>query len=80
MAAQSIKHPAPIFSHGVYGAVVLKVLVNQKGKVMQSTPMSGPAELSDAAKRAVAQWTFKPYLLNGMPMFVETTVTINFHQ
>jgi outer membrane biosynthesis protein TonB len=32
--------------------------------------------LRDAMLAAVRQWTFKPYLLNGQPVFVQTTITI----
>jgi protein TonB len=40
--------------------------------------VSGPEKLRDAALDAVNQWTYKPYLLNGKPVFVQTQITVNF--
>ena len=40
--------------------------------------VSGPPELTKAAWEAVKQWTYKPYLLNGDPVAVETTITVTF--
>jgi len=40
--------------------------------------VSGPPELTKAAWEAVKQWTYKPYLLNGDPIAVETTITVTF--
>jgi len=38
--------------------------------------ISGPKELQQSALDAVRQWTYKPYLLNGDPVEVETTINV----
>jgi protein TonB len=35
--------------------------------------------LTDAAMKAASQWKYRPFLLNGKPVDVETTITIRFH-
>jgi protein TonB len=40
--------------------------------------ISGPASLRQSALDAVQKWTYRPYLLNGMPVEVETTVNVVF--
>jgi protein TonB len=52
--------------------------LDPKGKVVELKVLSGPAMLRSAAVEAVRQWMYKPYLLNGKPVFVRTTVSINF--
>jgi protein TonB len=46
--------------------------------VIQLDRMSGPKILSQAVMDAVWQWTYRPYLINGEPVEVETQITINF--
>ena len=40
--------------------------------------LSGPAILAAAAREAVKQWHFKPYLVNGQPVETQARVTVNF--
>jgi protein TonB len=40
--------------------------------------VSGPALLRQAALDAVKQWLYRPYLLNGQPVEVETAVSVEF--
>jgi TonB family protein len=61
------------------GAVVLHAIIGVNGHVKTAEAVSSPsAELTQAAVDAVKQWTYKPYLLNGEPVEVETTITVNF--
>lgn len=72
------KYPeASIAAHEV-GAVVLHAVIDTTGKVIQLDVMSGPKILSQAVMDAVWQWTYKPYLINGEPVEVETQIAINF--
>lgn len=61
------------------GAVVLKAIIGKDGKVENVQPESGNPLLASAAVSAVKQWRYKPYVLDGNPVEVETTVTVNFH-
>jgi TonB family protein len=62
----------------VQGDVVLEVNITKEGKVENLTVVSGHPLLTAAAIDAVRQWEYKPTLLNGAPVDVVTTVTINF--
>jgi outer membrane biosynthesis protein TonB len=46
--------------------------------VKDLTVVSGPAALQDSSQDAVRQWTYKPFLLNGEPVEVTTTVTVTY--
>jgi TonB family protein len=63
---------------GVQGRVVLDAVVNLEGAVTQVKLVSGPEALSPAAKDAVRWWRYEPYLVNGQPVTVETTVAVDF--
>ncbi len=62
----------------ISGAVVMGAIVDDHGKVTKLTVVAGPEGLRDAALTAVRQWTYKPFQLNGAPVFVSTVVTVNF--
>lgn len=62
----------------VQGSVVLRAVIGKDGKVENLQTESGSALLASAAVNAVKQWRYKPYVLNGTPVDVETTVTVNF--
>jgi TonB family protein len=63
---------------GVQGTVVLDAIVSAEGAVTEVQVVSGPEALSLAAIDAVRWWRYEPYILNGQPAMVETTVSINF--
>lgn len=63
---------------GVSGSVVMAAVINDQGKISKLSVISGAEKLRDAALDAVNQWTYKPYLLNGKPVFVQTVITVNF--
>jgi TonB family protein len=62
----------------IQGAVVLKAVIGKDGTIKSLKLVSGPDELAQSAWDAVKQWTYKPYLLNGQPTEVETTITVNY--
>jgi protein TonB len=63
----------------IEGAVVLTALIDKGGNVQRLNVVSGHPLLVPAAIAAVKQWRYKPLLVNGQPIEVETTVTVNFH-
>ena len=63
----------------VSGAVVLHAIISKEGTIKNLTAISGPEMLKSAAISAVETWRYKPYILNGEPTEVETTVTVNFN-
>jgi TonB family protein len=60
----------------IQGTVVLSAVIGKDGNVKSIQVVSGPNELQQASIDAVRQWTYKPYLLNGDPVEVKTTVNI----
>jgi TonB family protein len=63
---------------GVQGTVVLDAVVSAEGAVTQVKVISGPEALSLAAIDAVRWWRYEPYLVDGQPATVETTVSVGF--
>lgn len=64
----------------VEGPVVLQAVIGTDGSVLGAQPSRGVsnAELVAAAMDAVRQWRYTPALLNGVPVEVPTTITVNF--
>jgi protein TonB len=60
------------------GTVVLQATISKSGTIENLHVLSGPAMLQQAAIDAVRQWRYRPYLLNGEPVDVETTVNVVF--
>ena len=52
--------------------------ISKTGDIQNLHLISGHPMLAPAAIEAVKQWKYKPYLLNGEPVEVETTVQVNF--
>ncbi len=62
----------------IQGTVVVKALINQTGDVESVELVSGHPMLTPAALDAVRQWKYRPFLLNGKAVAVETQVMVNF--
>lgn len=62
----------------IQGDVVLRVLIGKDGKVMKVDVVSGHPMLVPAARDAVLRWRYRPYVLNGEVVEVETQVTVAF--
>ncbi len=62
----------------VSGDVVLKAIITKDGLIEDLQLVSGHPMLVPTAIGAVRQWRYKPYLLNGQPVEVETTITVIF--
>ena len=70
----------PISPQGtrITGDVVLDAVIGRDGAVLSLNPVSGPDVLVRAAMDSVQWWKYDPYQLNGEPVEVETTVTVQF--
>jgi protein TonB len=62
----------------VQGSVVLAAVIGKDGTIQNLHVLSGHPLLTQAALEAVKQWRYKPYILNGEPVEVDTQVTVNF--
>jgi TonB family protein len=83
MAGQKISGPNPKYPEEakkakIQGKVVLNAVIGKDGTVEELRVVSGPKELQQSSLDAVRQWIYKPYLLNGDPVAVETTITVTY--
>jgi protein TonB len=62
----------------IQGVVILQAQISKDGNIENLQLVSGHPMLAPAAIEAVKQWKYKPYLLNGEPVEVETQVQVNF--
>jgi TonB family protein len=70
--------PSRVHRQDLRGTVTLRIIIDRDGIVGQVQDMSGPPDLVNAATEAVRQWRFKPTLINGDPVEVDTIVTVTF--
>ena len=71
-------YPAIAQSAGVTGSVTIEATIGEDGKVSDAKVVRSVALLDQAALDAVRQWEYMPTLLNGVPVPVLTTITVNF--
>lgn len=82
--AEAQPHPQPSSyplltqATAVRGSVLLQALIGADGTVGEMRVISGPTILVSAARQAVQQWHFKPYLVNGKAVETYARVTVNF--
>jgi len=72
------EYPREAREKNIQGVVRLKVEISKDGDVTDLILISGDPLLAPAAVEAVKQWKYKPYLLNGQPVGVETQVSVAF--
>lgn len=78
VAKVSPEYPPDAKNARIQGTVAMRVVIDKEGNVLKAQLISGHPLLAPAALDAVKQWTYKPYLLNGEPVEIETQVIVNF--
>lgn len=63
----------------IQGDVLLQATISKTGVIENLRAVQGHPILIQAAMDAVKQWKYKPYILNGEPVEVETTIKVQFH-
>jgi TonB family protein len=76
LAGVNPKYPEEAKKAKIEGKVVLSAIIGKDGTVESLHVISGPKELQQSSLDAVRQWTYKPFLLNGNPTAVKTTVNV----
>ncbi|HEX7174125.1 MAG TPA: energy transducer TonB [Pyrinomonadaceae bacterium] len=81
---KAISKPAPAYpaiakAARASGTVVVRIIVDESGRVSEAEAISGHPLLQQAAVAAVRQWRFSPTLLSGQPVKVAGTVSVNFN-
>ena len=69
--------PIAVASH-TQGTVVLAATISRSGTIENLRVVGGPQMLQQAAIDAVSAWRYRPYLLSGEPVEVETTINVVF--
>jgi protein TonB len=80
---QLLNRVEPLYPHiaaisGIQGQVKLHAIIGRDGKIQSLSAVSGHPLLVRAALEAVEQWRYRPYVLNGEAVEVETFITVNF--
>ena len=78
---QQVKPTYPAIAKAAHqsGTVVLQATISKTGTIEGLKVISGNAMLQGAALDAVRQWRYKPYMLNGDPVEVDTTINVVFN-
>jgi periplasmic protein TonB len=71
-------YPPLARSARIQGTVILQAVIGKSGVIENLRLVSGHPMLVPAAIEAVRQWRYRPYVLNGEPVAVETQITVNF--
>ena len=84
MAGQLLGKEAPRVPNEVLrghpkGAPVIAIVIDPTGRVVQATVVSGAEALWPYYLDAVRHWTYKPLLVDGKPVFIQTTVTLHLN-
>ena len=83
-AAKLLNQSQPVYppyakQHGIQGAVVIEASIDEDGKVREPYVIGSAGALLDgAAIDAVRKWRYRPTTIDGMPICVETTITVFF--
>jgi len=83
MQSRLVRRVEPVYppkarEQHVQGTVVLRLLIDQQGNVVKAEKISGHDALVPAAVDAAKQWKYQPFILNGEPIAVDTTIDMKF--
>jgi protein TonB len=73
-------YPADMQAQGLEGTVLLAAVISKEGTPLSLSPLNTAVnpEFVTAAVDAVGEWRYQPTLLNGEPIEVTTTITVDF--
>ena len=72
------QYPKVARDANIQGTVVLHAIIDYDGNMRSLGLVSGPRELVEAAVDSVKNWRYKPYMLNGQPVQVDTLIPVRF--
>jgi len=83
MAANVLSAPQPSYPKlasltRMQGEVVMQAIISKEGTIEDVHVIKGHRLLRGAATNAVRTWRYRPYLINGQPVQVATTVSVDF--
>ena len=71
-------YPRSALAVHTQGTVLIEATITRDGNVTNLKVLNGDPVLSRAAIDAVRQWRYKPYYLDGVPVEIQTQITVNF--
>ena len=71
-------YPPEAAAAGVEGVVIAELVIDESGEVKDAKIVRSIPLLDDAALKAVRNWHYEPTIVNGQPVPVRMTVTVNF--
>ncbi|MFN8095989.1 MAG: energy transducer TonB [Vicinamibacteria bacterium] len=71
-------YPADALQARVQGVVILECVIGEDGRIARVKVLRGVPLLDQAATEAVRQWEYEPTVIDGVPVPVIVTVTVNF--
>jgi len=72
------EYPAVARAARIQGSVLMHAIIGTDGSVQRLQAINGNPLLLRSAMEAVKRWRYRPYLLDGKPVEVETSITVNF--
>ncbi|MGD0737728.1 MAG: energy transducer TonB [Terracidiphilus sp.] len=72
------EYPAEAKKARISGIVILKATISKAGDISDLHAECGPAILLEPSLKAVREWKYRPYLLRGVPVEVDTTIKVTF--
>jgi TonB family protein len=78
VSAPKLSYPALASLTRTQGNVVMEAVISKDGTVEQLHVIKGHRLLRGAAKNAVRNWRYRPYTVDGVPVEVATTVSVDF--
>jgi TonB family protein len=78
LASRVPAYPETAKEDRIEGPVVVQAIISKDGFVDRVHVIEGNPRLRSAAAEAISKWRYKPYLLNGRPVEVATTITVDF--
>jgi protein TonB len=72
------EYPAKARKARISGIVILKAIISKTGEISELHAECGPEILQEPSLKAVREWKYRPYLLRGEPVEVQTTIKVTF--
>jgi len=72
------EYPAKAKRARISGIVILKATISKTGEILDLHVECGPAILQEPSLKAIREWKYRPYLLRGEPVEVQTTIKVTF--
>lgn len=69
-------YPAEAKAEGVAGMVLIRAVIGKDGHILEAEAISGPELLRQPSIDAIRQWVYRPYILNGEPVAVNTQIQV----